>query len=1333
MDPPVVIDPRYHDAVIFDLYGVLTEAASVQRAAWASLFNEYLVRRPAHEDEDHSAFTDDDYWQLVNGKPRPDGVADFLASQGISLPRGVPSDTGEGTICGLANRQRQLYADLLDREVPLFGAMVTLARKLRDIDVATAAHSSSPGCQAVSKVTGVDGLLDVYIDETAAEGLRIAGNPGLVVPAEASHVLDAAYGLGVLPHRTVIVGDTEAGLSAGRDAGFALVIGVDRTGHAEGLFQCGADVVVADLADIAVRTGDKRMSEIPNALKSSGQLAGIVIGRESVLFLNYDVALSQTVSDPGAVALVDGAAQALRSLADVSPVVVISGRDLADLRDRVDIPGIWYAGSHGFELVGPDGSHREHEAGAAAVPVLAGAADELRDILEQIPGVRVVHTRFAVAVHYREAASEHIGEIVGTTRRLGQRNKLRVTNGRMLVELRPDVDWDEGTRLAWIRSHIDESKSLVPIYVGGDLTDEDAFEAVQLGGIGIAVRHDDDGNRRTAARFVLDGLDEVRKMLKLTSRWQANRHRIATEAWNFTFEGYDPANEKLREALCTVGNGYFATRGAAPESKAGPVHYPGTYAAGVYNRLFDTVSGVTIDNESLVNLPNWLPLTFRIDGGDWFDIDNVTVLSYRQTLDLRGAVLTREVRFRDNAGRTSSVTQQRFVAMHTPHVAALTTAILAEDWSGRIEIRSTLDGNVRNSLVERYRDLADKHLELQDKREIADDSVLLAVQTNQSQIPIALAARTTLWRGETRVPAKESEATAGASATYRLVDQDAEIGHDIAVELSMGETLTVEKMVTFFTGRDVATSTPADAAQRRLSGLGGFSEVLERHLTTWSHLWERSSIEFDQFTDELRILRLHLLHLLQTVSPNSSDLDVGVPARGLHGEAYRGHIFWDELFIFPVLNLRLPMITRSLLGYRYRRLPEACHAAREAGYSGAMFPWQSGSDGREESQRLHLNPRSGRWNPDSSARAHHIGIAVAYSAWKFYQTTGDLAYLIDYGAEMLAEIARFWVSRATFNQERGRYSILGVIGPDEFHSGYPNAPYDGIDNNAYTNVMAVWVIMRAFDALELMPLPNRLDLRENLRLHDDELARWNEVSRRMFVPFHDGVISQFEGYGDLAELDWDHYRDKYGNIQRLDRILEAEGDDVNRYKASKQADALMLLYLMSSTELRELLHRLGYRFTSEQIPKMVDYYLTRTSHGSTLSGVVHSWVLARANRERAMEFFQEALISDVADIQGGTTSEGVHLAAMAGSVDLMQRCFTGLETRADRIILSPHWPETLGELAVPIHYRGLHLYLRVSGRGVIISVDPRGAGGIDVECHDQVKRLTPGSTIQFKG
>jgi len=1190
--------------------------------------------------------------------------------------------------------------------VPVFESTINLVRKLRDAGLATAVYSVRPDGQQLLKSAGIDNLFDVCVD----------GSP-------AASLVEVIRQLGVRPQRSVVVDDDDAGagIAAARDAGFAFVIGVDAV-SADRLLGCGADVVVAYPDEIAVRAGDRRISQLPDAVESYGQIVGVLGAREPVVFLDYDGTLSPIVADPGAAALVDGARQALECLASQCPVVILSGRDLADIRGRVAIPGIWYAGSHGFELTEPDGTYHRNEAADAAVGVLESAAAELSEILAEIPGVRVEHKRFAVAVHYRQVAPERIGEIVSATHKLGQRDGLRVTNGRMLVELRPDIDWDKGTTLAWIRDRIDAKGCLLPIYIGDDLTDEDAFDAVQFDGIGIVVRHDEDSDRKTAARFALQSPDQVCEFLQRGSNWLSNKHQTSDKAWDFTYEGYDPQSEKLREALCTLGNGYFATRGAAPESKADQVHYPGTYAAGVYNRLDDDVSGTTIDNESLVNLPNWLALTFRVDGGGWFDIDAVSVLSYRQTLDLRGAVLTREVRFCDDSGRTSSLTQQRFVAMHMPHVGALQTTIVAEDWSGTIEIRSTLDGNVTNSLVERYRALANDHLELVEKREINDNSVILTVQTSQSRVPIAMAARSIVWRDGTHVP-----------ATYRLVDDAAEIGHDIAVELSVGDALTIEKIVTLFTGRDTATSEPAVDAQRWLSRLGRFAELRDGHLTNWAHLWERLSIEFEDFTDESRILRLHLLHLLQTVSPNSSDLDVGVPARGLHGEAYRGHIFWDELFIFPVLNLRLPMVTRSLLGYRYRRLPEARHAARAAGYSGAMFPWQSGSDGREESQRLHLNPRSGRWNPDSSARAHHIGIAVAYSAWKFYQVTGDLAYLIDYGAEMLAEIARFWVSRATYDQEHDRYSIRGVIGPDEFHSGYPDAPYDGVDNNAYTNVMAVWVIMRAVDALKLLPLPNRLDLLETLGLHTAELAHWEEVSRRMYVPFHDGVISQFEGYGELKELDWDRYRRQYGNIQRLDRILEAENDDVNCYKASKQADALMLLYLLSSDELRELFDRLGYRFTPDQIPMTVDYYLARTSHGSTLSGVVHTWVLARANRDRAMEFFQQALTSDVSDIQGGTTSEGVHLAAMAGSVDLMQRCFTGLETRGDRIVLSPHWPETLGVLAFPIRYRGLHLHLRVSGRGAIISVDPRDAAGVEVECRGRVVKLMPGTTVRFPG
>lgn len=1313
MTLPVTIDPRYHDAVIFDLDGVVTDTAAIHAAAWTKLFDDFLTRRPAHPGEDRRPFTGDDYRRFVDGKPRHSGVADFLASRGISLPTGVPSDTGDDTVCGLGRRKQRLFLDALADGVPVFGSTVALVRKLDDIGVGAAVVTSSRNGEMILQTAGLAELFAVRVDGVVAGDLGLPGKPHPAV------LWEAAHRLGARPERSVVIEDAEAGTTAGRLGGFALVIGVDRTGHAQNLLDHGADVIVTDLAEVAVRTGQKHMSQLPNALDSYGQLIGVIGGRRLAVFLDYDGTLSEIVSEPDSATLVDGAAKALERLAAQCPVAILSGRDLADIRSRVGLPGIWYAGSHGFELTAPDGSHHQNEDAAAAVPLLESAAAHLREEVGHIAGVYVEHKRFSVAVHYRNVAAEHVGDIVAATRSLGQHTGLRVTGGRKLVELRPDIDWDKGTTLSWIRERM--GQPVLPLYIGDDLTDEDAFDAVRADGIGMIVRHGEDGDRPTAASYSLECPLQVKDFMERGANWLDYESLTSNSAWNFTYEGYDPQSEKLREALCTTGNGYFATRGAAPESTAGTAHYPGTYAAGVYNRLDDNVSGRTVDHESLVNLPNWLPLTFRIDLGPWFDIDSVDVLFYRQDLDLRTAVLTREFRFRDDAGHTTSVTQRRFVAMDQAHIGALETTIVAQDWSGTLEIRSTLDGKVENSLVGRYQDLASRHLGSLEKRAISEDSVLMTAETTNSHIQIAMAARTTVWRNDTPAP-----------AGYQLVDDEFEIGHLITTDLDAGQSLTVEKVVALVTSRDVATSEPGVGAERRLDRQGRFAELLHGHRVAWAHLWARVSIEFDDHVDALRVLRLHLLHLLQTVSYNSDDLDIGVPARGLHGEAYRGHIFWDELFIFPVLNLRLPAITRSLLRYRYRRLPEARRAAELAGYSGAMYPWQSGSDGREESPQLHLNPRSGHWNPDPSERAHHIGIAVAYNVWQYYQITGDLAFLIDYGAEMLVEIARFWVSRATYDQDRDRYSIRGVIGPDEFHSGYPGRPYEGVDNNAYTNVMSTWVILRAIDALELLPLPNRLDLRDKLGLTSEETALWDHVSRRMFVPFHDGVMSQFEGYGELAELDWDSYRQRYGNIQRLDRILEAEQDDVNGYKVSKQADTLMLLYLLSSDELRELLDRLGYYyFAPDQIPRLVDYYMSRTSHGSTLSGVVHSWVLARGNRDRALEFFEQVLTSDVSDIQGGTTSEGVHLAAMAGSVDLVQRCFTGLEFRSGRIVLSPLWPESLGSLGFPIHYRGCRLHLRVSGRRAEISVDPREVPTIEVECRGRVQTLTPGSTVRF--
>jgi trehalose 6-phosphate phosphatase len=398
-----------------------------------------------------------------------------------------------------------------------------------------------------------------------------------------------------------------------------------------------------------------------------------------------------------------------------------------------------------------------------------------------------------------------------------------------------------------------------------------------------------------------------------------------------------------------------------------------------------------------------------------------------------------------------------------------------------------------------------------------------------------------------------------------------------------------------------------------------------------------------------------------------------------------------------------------------------------------MYPWQSGSDGREESQQVHLNPRSDRWLPDTSHLQRHVGLAVAYNIWQYYQATGDLPFLADHGAETMLEIARFFAVLACYDATKDRFRIRGVMGPDEFSTRYPGAAEPGIDDNAYTNVMTVWLLKRAQDALAALPPTRRTELEERLGLNQAELLRWRDVSRRMYVPIApDGIISQFEGYRDLPELDWADYRRRYGDIQRLDRILEAEGLSTDDYQVSKQADVLMLFYLFSADELRELLGGLGYPLPPDAIPRTIDYYEARTTHGSTLSALVHAWVLARASRDRAVEHFEKALRSDVADIQGGTTAEGIHLGAMAGFVDLLHRCFAGVETRHDALWFNPHWPRIYGTLDFSLEYRGQPLRVRVSDRDVRVSAAPGPGAPVRVGCGEDVRELRPGETTGFR-
>ena len=854
---------------------------------------------------------------------------------------------------------------------------------------------------------------------------------------------------------------------------------------------------------------------------------------------------------------------------------------------------------------------------------------------------------------------------------------------------------------------------------------EAGVQAAAAGGFGLVVGMDRAGVgehlRAAGADRIVSDLGELDpSLLRAFPGWAGSES--GSEPWLLCYDGFDPVTEGRREALCTLGNGYWGTRGAASEVEADSVHYPGTYLAGVYNRVRTDLGEHSIVDEHMVNAPNWLPLNFRVADNAWFRPSSDQVVTYRQELDLRRAVLSRVIRFRDAAGRTTRVTSHRFVSQSAPHLAVIETVFEAEDWSGPLTVRSALDGRVANRNVAADRMLTGENLLPRTADALNDETVLLEMATTQSGIHLAMAARTRAF----------SDGQQLAVDRRLLTDDRGWVAHEFELALEPGRPLRVEKIVVVSTSRDRAIASPVVAVSTWIQRLPDTVDLQRAHERRWEILWEEFAVQIHAGERQRLALNLNTFHVLQSVAEADSDLDAGIPARGLHGEGYRGHIFWDEMFVYPLLTLCRPDLSRTLLGYRYRRLNEARALARAAGFDGAMFPWQSGIDGSDVTPAELFNTRSGEWMPDHSHRQRHVGLAVAYSVWQYYEATGDVDYLIRQGAELLIEVARFFVSLAGYDAAADRYDIDGTMGPDEFHDGYPGKPGLGIRNNAYTNVLTAWVLGRAVHTVSLLEEHHCRPLWDRIALRPDEVALWQHMSSRLRVPFHaDGVISQFDGYEDLPEFAWEAYRSRYGDLGRLDLILNAEGDRTNNYRVSKQADVLMLLYLFSAEELRELLHEMGYPLAPEVIVKTVEFYAARSTQGSTLSNVAHSWVEARRDRERSWTFLTTALETDLSDIQGGTTHEGIHLGAMAGSVDIVRRCYTGLEIRDDKLWLHPLLPAELAYIDFTINYREQPIRLEVTATNLRLHVRAGGTAAVTVMVDGVETTLAPGEVRDF--
>lgn len=515
-----IIDTERFDAVIFDMDGVVTRTAHVHARAWKTMFDAYLEQRSATSGQRYSHFSiAKDYTSYVDGKPRYNGVRDFLESRGIDLPEGTSGDgPEEETIRGLGNRKNAYFQKVLKESgAQPYDTTVEFIHKLQNAGIKIAIISASKNARQVLDSAGVSGLFDARVDGLDAEQQGLSGKPAPDV------FLAAAKQLGTTPQRSVVVEDARSGVQAARAGGFGLVIGIDRAGQRSELEKF-ADIVVEDLDefDVTRNHNDSGTSALPSALERFEKLTVQFKGKHMSVFLDYDGTLTPIADRPELAILSQSMRQVLRELAACCPVAIVSGRDRKDVNKLVGLEELYYIGSHGFDIAGPADKEIRFQQGTSSLAALDCAESSLQKRLELIEGTQVERKRFAIAVHYRHVAErfrEQVETVVDEV--LNAAKGLRKTGGKMIFELRPDIDWDKGKALMWLLRKLRiEGSDAMPVYIGDDLTDEDALREIADLGIGILVSSEP---RRTYARYTLQNTQEVQLFLRLLGNYLKGR------------------------------------------------------------------------------------------------------------------------------------------------------------------------------------------------------------------------------------------------------------------------------------------------------------------------------------------------------------------------------------------------------------------------------------------------------------------------------------------------------------------------------------------------------------------------------------------------------------------------------------------------------------------------------------------------------------------------------------------------------------------------------------------------------------------------------------------
>ena len=730
--------------------------------------------------------------------------------------------------------------------------------------------------------------------------------------------------------------------------------------------------------------------------------------------------------------------------------------------------------------------------------------------------------------------------------------------------------------------------------------------------------------------------------------------------WQIIEDGFRLEDAPTDEALFCLGNGYLGMRGSLEEGLPGH-SIEGNYVNGFYESAPITYGekfcGYAENRQTMLNLANAKVIQLRI-GDEAFSLLEGEILEHRRVLDMREGVLRRSVRWQSPQGLQVHIESERLVLHQHRHVALIRYRVTPLNFSGAITLFSGIDGDVaQGQQVEEDPRLGVRFskdvLQLQDKA-FAGDAALLMQKTKTTQFTVACGIRNTL--------------DAAQPHTVETRDDGRCLGFVYTVEAQQGAPITLDKIIVYATSRDTDTAqlVPAVLAELESAAVAGFEALRQEQRAYLERFWYRTDVII-QGDDELqRGIRFNLLHLLQSTG---KDGRTNIAAKGLTGEGYEGHYFWDtETYVLPFFLYNNPEISRKLLEYRYHILDKARERAREMAHKqGALFPWRT-IDGEECSP----------YYPAGTAQ-YHIDADIAFAIRRYYDATEDAEFMKRYGIEILCETARLWRDVGDFIPAKGdQFCINGVTGPDEYKSV--------INNNAYTNLMArenlrfaremvAWLKETDADAYRALVA--------KIGLQKDEPAAWQEAADRMYVPYDEalGIIPQDDAFLSKAVWDFDNTpEDHYPLLLHYHPLV------INRYQVCKQADLVLAEFLLHD------------QFDKAQKRRDYDYYEPLTTHDSSLSECIFGIMAAEVGyKEKSYRYFVHTATTDLEN-KKGNTKDGIHAANMAGAWQAIVFGFAGMRAK-DGLLFDPMIPEQWQGYAFKITYRDRLVDVRITHDG----------------------------------